>query len=178
MLGAKEMQLLIGLPDFRDESVQYSGVRLHYKLYLVARILWDKGALGPGFVVLPEAAIPAFFLYSIGQHPVHPFETKLLQHLFGTVRIEVHSIKLLPDSLLNGLLTCDIGLVAGPPESNLIAAFGSVQSICIEVGVIPHGHPPVPGAGASHPDWPRSPATHPAHPHLPHLGNPECPDLP
>ena len=145
MLRAKEVQLLVRLAELGHKSIQYGRVGLHNKIHFVSHIVWNKGALRPTFVVRSETAVPALFLDGIGQHPIYPLEAKLLHHFLSTVSFEVHSVKALPDTLLNGLFAGNVGLVAGPPEGDIAFPPGGIQAVGVEIGIILQFlHPPVP----------------------------------
>ena len=62
-----------------------------------------------------KEALSLAYTPGVAQHPVHPLETELLQHLFGAVLFEMHAIKALADTILNRFFTGDVGLMAGPP---------------------------------------------------------------
>ena len=138
LLRTEEAQVLIGLPDPGHKAVQHSRVGIHHKFDLVCRVLRNEDSPAPPLVLPSETAVPAFLLNGIGQHPHHPLEAKGLQHRFAAVGAETHPVETLPDALLNGLLAVDVGAVTGPPESDLTAASGCFQAVCVEIGVICH----------------------------------------
>ena len=108
MLGTKKVKRLIGLPYLVHKTVQYRRMGSHYKFQVVTGVIRDRDAAAPVLILPAEPSVPAFLPYGIGQHPIHPFESKRPQYFPGAVFWQVHPVELLPDTCLDCLFTGNI----------------------------------------------------------------------
>ena len=136
MLGAKQSQLLIRLPIESHEAIQYGRMTSNGDIGNVPFILRNVVPCRPLLVRRVKTAIPLEFLQGCGQHPFGAFVAVLLQHRGQTRRVQVHSVEVSADSILNGFTAGNIGFMALSPQRKLISAFGLLCRPTVQVSFI------------------------------------------
>ena len=151
MLRAKQAQILICFAIQIHETVQHGGMAANREIAVVVGICGNVEALRPELVGLAEAPVRLEFVQRIGEDPCRALVAVLLQYRLQAVRREVHSVKVLPDGILNGLPARHIGSVAFTPECDLVPPPGILGPPWIEVGIIHDSTPRASGGGGRPP---------------------------
>ena len=141
MLGAKQPQLLIGFSIEVYEAIQYGGVASDGDLGIVPLVLGNISSCRPLLVCSAETPVPGKFLQGGGQYPFRALVAIFCKHRFKTVLLQVHSIEVLTDRLLDGIPAGNIGVVTLAPHGKLISFLGLLYRVGIEILVILSHHP-------------------------------------
>ena len=151
-MGIKQPQCLVCSAVLVHHTVQHSGVACHHKVQIVLLIRWDIGLLGPCLVLATKATIPLLLLEGIGQYPGCPLVSKLLKNITQAIVIQIGTVVVLPNSLLDRLLASDILQMAGPPEGQLILSAGIFCRPAVQIGITHGLRPPDTSAAPTAPN--------------------------
>ena len=124
MLGAKQPQLLIGFSIEVYEAIQYGGVASDGDLGIVPLVLGNISSCRPLLVCSAETPVPGKLLQGGGQYPFRALVAIFCKHRFKTVLLQVHSIEVLTDRLLDGIPAGNIDVVALSPHRKLVSFLG------------------------------------------------------
>ena len=85
------------------------------KIAVVVDVFGNAGALRPLLVGMAETPIPLEFVQGVGKHPCGALVAVFLQHRREAVLVQMHSVEILTDGVLDGVAAGDVRLVALPP---------------------------------------------------------------
>ena len=136
MLRAEQIQRLHCLAVESDEAIQHSRMASDNKVAVVVDVFGDAGALHPLLVGMAEAPVPLEFVQSVGKHPRGALVAVFVQHRRDAVLVQMHSVEILTDGVLDGVAAGDVRLVALPPEGKLVPISRLGRGIGVEIGVI------------------------------------------